>query len=131
MAKILIVDDKPGVRQVFAEGLAFEGYTVFISRNPVSIRQVVHCSQPDLVIIDPFIGGKHRWDLLEEIKQLDPHVPVLIVTSLESYRDDPHLSLAAGILIKSFYFDDLLKKVAEMIGRIHPANDFPLLTVQG
>ncbi len=39
MANILVVDEKPGVRNVFAEGLAWEGYTVFNVGNLASIRE--------------------------------------------------------------------------------------------
>jgi len=115
MANILIVDEKPGVRNIFAEGLAWEGYKVFNVGNPASIRETMQLIRPDLVIIDPLFGGVARWDVLEEIKGEDPKVPILVVTSLESCREEPRLTMASGVLIKSFYFDDLKKKAAEIL----------------
>ena len=117
MAVILIMDDKPDVRNRFAEELALEGHTVFSLGNPVSINQVILCSQPDLIIVDPFLGGNHRWDLLTEIKQRNPHLPIIILTSFDSYRQEPHLRLATALLIKSFCFDDLKNKIGEILGK--------------
>jgi DNA-binding NtrC family response regulator len=115
MANILIVDEKPGVRNVFAEGLAWEAYTVFNIGNPASIRETMQLIRPDMVIIDPFFGGVDRWDALEEIKREDSGVPIIVVTSFERGREEPRLALASEVMIKSFYFDDLKKKAAELL----------------
>jgi DNA-binding NtrC family response regulator len=115
MANILIVDEKPGVRNVFAEGLAWEGYTVFNVGDPASIPETMQLIRPDLVIIDPLFGGVDRWDALEEIKWEDPRVPIIVVTSSERCREEPRLALASEVLIKSFYFDDLKKKAAKFL----------------
>ncbi len=115
MANILVVDEKPGVRNVFAEGLAWEGYTVFNVGNLASIRENMRMIRPDLVIIDPFFGGIARWDALEEIKGEDPRVPIIVVTSFERCREEPRLALASEVLIKSFYFDDLKKKASQFL----------------
>ena len=115
MANILIVDEKPGVRNVFAEGLAWEGYTVFNLGNPAAIRETMQLVRPDLVIIDPFFGGAAHWDALEEIKGEDPRVPIIVVTSSKKCREEPRLVLASAVLVKSFYFDDLKNKAAEIL----------------
>ena len=115
MANILIVDEKPGVRNFFAEGLAWEGYKVFNVGTPASIRENMQLIRPDLVIIDPLFRGVARWDALEEIKREDPQVPIIVVTSFESCREEPRLALASEVLIKSFYFDDLKQKAAEFL----------------
>jgi DNA-binding NtrC family response regulator len=115
MANILIVDEKPGVRNVFAEGLAWEGYKVFNTGDPAAIRKTMQLIRPDLVIIDPFFGGAARWDALEEIKGENPRAPIIVVTSSKRCREEPRLALASAVLIKSFYFDDLKKKTAEFL----------------
>ena len=117
MATILIVDDKPGVRQLLAEELAFQGYTVMAIGNVASIDEIIRFSNLDLVIMDPYMKGQHRWDLLLDIKHQDPHLPVLIVTDSASYRRDPRSTLAAGLLVKSFDLDALFQKIAEILQR--------------
>ena len=117
MATILIVDDKPGVRQPLAEELAFQGYTVMAIGNVASVDEIIRFSKLDLIIMDPYMKGQHRWDLLLGIKHQDPHLPVLIVTDSASYRRDPRSTLAAGLLVKSFDLDALFQKIAEILQR--------------
>lgn len=53
MATILIIDDKSGVRQLLAEELAFQGYTVMAVGNVASVNEIIRFSNLDLVIMDP------------------------------------------------------------------------------
>jgi DNA-binding NtrC family response regulator len=120
MPTILIVDDKPGVRQLLAEELAFQGYTVMAIGNVASVNEIIRFSSLDLVIMDPHMKGQHRWDLLLDIKHQDPHQPVLIVTESASYRRDLRSTVAAGLLVKSFNLNDLFQKLAEILHRKEP-----------
>ena len=115
MAKILLIDDKPGVRQILAEELAFQDYTVLSTGNISLVHEIIRYSNLDLVIMDPFVKGQHRWDLLLDIKQQDPYLPVLIVTEFANYRRDPRSALAAGLLVKSFDLQELLQKISELL----------------
>ena len=115
MGTILMIDDKPGVRQLLAEELAFQGYTVMAIGNVASVNEIIRFSNLDLVILDPYMKGQHRWDLLSDIRHQDPHLPVLIVTDFASYRRDPRSTLAAGLLVKSFDLNVLFQKIAEVL----------------
>ncbi len=117
MANILIIDDKPGVRRLFAEELAFAGYTVISTGDDKSAREMIKSSKYDLVLLDLYMKGKHRWDLLLDIKKQNPHLPVVIITAVDSYEQDPRLALADAFLIKSFYFNELKQKIAEILKR--------------
>jgi DNA-binding NtrC family response regulator len=117
MPTILIVDDKPGVRKVLAEELAFQGYTVMSVGDAALVSEIIKFSKLDLAILDLYVKGHHRWDLFLDIKQQEPRLPVLIVTDSASYRRDPRSALAAGLLVKSFDFDNLLQKIAEVLQR--------------
>ena len=117
MGTILMIDDKPGVRQLLAEELAFQRYTVMAIGHVASVKEIIRFSNLDLVILDPYMKGQHRWDLLSDIKHQDPHLPVLIVTDFASYRRDPRSTLAAGLLVKGFDLDDFFQKIAEVLQR--------------
>jgi DNA-binding NtrC family response regulator len=120
MPTILLIDDKPGLRQILAEELAFQGYTVMATGSVVSVDEIIRFSNLDLVIMDPYIKGQHRWDLLLDIKRQDLRLPVLIMIDFASSRRDPLSALAVGILVKGFELKDLLQKVAEVFQRKHP-----------
>ena len=120
MPTILLIDDKAGLRRILAEELAFQGYTVMVTGSVAPVDEIIRFSHLDLVIMDPYMMGQHRWDLLLDIKRQDPRLPVLIMTDFASYRSDPLSALAVGILVKGFELKDLLRKVAEVFQRKHP-----------
>lgn len=115
MANILIIDAQPYVRELLMQELAEEGYLVEATGDGVSIRELVRSSRPDLVLLDLCMKGNERWDVLRDIKQEDPQLPIIIFTAHDGYRKDPRLSQSNGYVIKSIYFDELKEKVAEVI----------------
>ena len=115
MAKILIIDDKPGVRRVFGEGLASLGYTVIITGEPARAPEVIRFENPDLLLVDPHFKHENRSNLMQEICREDARVPILIMTSCEGCRTDSRLSYAMDILIPGSCFEDLSRKVGELL----------------
>ncbi len=117
MANILIVDDQPYVQELFSEELADEGHRVEGVNDAHELRRRLKDSRPDLILLDLYLEGIKGWDLLYEIKSRDPHLPVLIVTAYDSFRDDPRLSRADGYWVKNFcYFESIKKKIAQVLG---------------
>ncbi len=116
MANILIVDDQPYVRELLSEILTHEGYQVASVGDIQSMWRHLRDSPPDLVLLDLYLNGSKGWDVLRDIKSIDPNLPVLIVTGYDSYVNDPRLSQAEGYIIKSISaFDELKEKIAEIL----------------
>jgi DNA-binding NtrC family response regulator len=116
MSNILIVDDQPYVRELLSEILTHEGYQVASVGDVQSMWRHLRDSPPDLVLLDLYLNGSKGWDVLRDIKSIDPNLPVLIVTGYDSYVNDPRLSQAAGYIIKSISaFDELKEKIAEVL----------------
>ena len=116
MANILIVDDQPHLQELFLQELTDEGYSVASVSDAESVRGYLTDSKPDLVLLDLYLNGFEGWDVLRDIKNKYPHLPVLIVTAYDSYVDDPRVSQADGYIIKSFVALDRLKqKIAEVL----------------
>ena len=110
MANILIIDDQPHLRELFSEELIDEGYEVTSVSDAKSVRGCFENSRPDLVVLDLYLNGFEGWDLLHDIKDEYPNLPVLIVTAYDSYKDDPRTSQADGYVVKCFSALDSLKK---------------------
>jgi DNA-binding NtrC family response regulator len=126
MAQILIVDDKPGVRRLIAEELAFRGYTVIALGDTKSsaVAEEVRRTKLDLVLLDVYKKGELRRDLIEEIKRQDPFLPILAVTGFDNYRGDSRLEKVEGISIRNFEFDELLQTVAEILRKKQGNSDY-------
>jgi two-component system response regulator (stage 0 sporulation protein F) len=116
MSNILVVDDQPHLHQLFCEELMDEGYTAVGIEDIESFKQCFADSKPDIVLLDLYLNGFEGWDLLHEIKDKDPHLPVIIVTAYDSYQNDPRVSEADGYVVKNFNVIEILKKkIAELL----------------
>ena len=124
MSTILIVDDQPYLRRLFSQELVDEGYGVETVPSAESVILRLRRSKPDLVLLDLYLDGFERWDVLRLIKRWAPQIPVLIVTAYDNHADDPRLSSSDRFILKSFTdLTELKKKVAQIIDRkavLHP-----------
>jgi len=110
MTNILIIDDQPHLQELFSEELMDEGYEVTSVSDSKSVRGCLENSRPDLVVLDLYLNGFEGWELLHDIKNEYPNLPVLIVTAYDNYRDDPRVSEADGYVVKCFSAIDSLKQ---------------------
>lgn len=117
MEGILIIDGHRSVRELLEEEFASEGYRVRGLGEPELPAGPGIDFTPDLVVLDPFINGMDRWDVLGSLKRRFPRSPVLIFTAYDGYRQDPRLSEADGFFVKSFCCDELKEKVADVLQR--------------
>lgn len=66
MAKILIIDDELGIRELLSEILSDEGHTVEVARNATEARQALPKVAPDLVLLDIWMPDTDGVTLLKE-----------------------------------------------------------------
>lgn len=66
MAKILVVDDEIGIRELLSEILYDEGHTVELAENAAQARAARNASRPDLVLLDIWMPDIDGVSLLKE-----------------------------------------------------------------
>ena len=113
MAKILVIDEYPLIRDLLSEELTEEGNVVVSTGDPNLIPEMLRIFEPDLMILDPYVRGEMRWELLDGIKNQKPHLPILIFA--DPYKEDPHQFQVDGWVAKSFLFDDLKQKIIKIL----------------
>ncbi len=110
-ARILVVDDEPLARQMFADVLEAHGFQVLaVARGEEGFRFL---GEVDLVLLDAMLPGRDGWSICTEIKERDRLFPVIMVTARTS-PDDVVRTFDAGA-------DDYVAKpfhVAELTARI-------------
>lgn len=115
-AKILVIDDEPGPR----ESLRFllkTRYTVFTAEHVDAGLDLLVKEQPDLIISDIRMPGKSGIQGLEDIRKLDPHVAVIMLTGygeLETAQKAIRLG-ASDYLKKPFDTGEMLETVERNI----------------
>jgi len=80
MKSVLVVDDEQGIREVLADILSDEGYRVHTAENGVEALQALAVELIDCVILDVWLPGKGGLDVLAEVREEYPRVPVIIIS---------------------------------------------------
>jgi len=113
---ILLVEDEPAVRQLFAQALTRAGYSVYEARNGQEAMKVFdqHGDSIDLLLTDlrmPYMGG------VELAQHLRARRRTLKLICVSGYPAGPEADLTSDYLAKPFSRDDLLAKVREVLDR--------------
>jgi two-component system cell cycle sensor histidine kinase/response regulator CckA len=113
---ILLVEDEPAVRQLFAQALTRAGYRVFEAHNGRAALDIFdqHGDSIDLLLTDvrmPYMGG------VELAKHLRSRRVGLKLIWVSGYIGSTDTDIAGDFLAKPFSRDDLLKKVREVLDR--------------
>ena len=113
---ILLVEDEPAVRQLFAQALGRAGYRVLEARNGQEALEVFdqYGDSVDLLLTDmrmPYMGGA------ELAQQLRARRLTLKLICISGYPGTADTDLTSDFLAKPFSRDDLLNKVREVLDR--------------
>ncbi|HEY7059502.1 MAG TPA: response regulator [Vicinamibacterales bacterium] len=116
LGTILLVEDEPAVRQLFAQALSRAGYAVYEARNGQEAMRLFdqHGDTIDLLLTDmrmPYMGGA---ELAHHLRGRRRSLKLLCISGYPGSLD-PELS--SDFLAKPFSRDDLLKKVREVLDR--------------
>lgn len=115
MAKVLIVDDERSIRALCAEELADEGYEIITTGEGMEVMGLVSSEKPDAVILDIRMEDCDGLDLLQELRNAHPNLPIILNTAYDSYREDVKSVAADYYVVKSYDLSELKAKLAAVI----------------
>ena len=111
---VLLVDDEPAVRNLFAFALSREGYHVIEAGNGAEALQVAaQLETIDLVVTDIVMPVMKGPELAARLRERFPTLPFVFVSG---YLVSDDLGANAHMLAKPFVRQDLVKKVRDVIG---------------
>jgi len=117
MLRILTIDEhdvvREGVKGVFASDVAEFGE----ARTGAEALDLVRDHRWDVAVLDISLGGRNGLEVLKEIKQLRPKLPVLILSmhAEEQYAIRAFKSGAAGYISKSSPRDELRVAILKVV----------------
>jgi CheY-like chemotaxis protein len=79
MKRVLIVDDEPELTDVVREYLQ-ERYEVTVANNGIAALTAFRQRRPDVIFLDINMPGPSGLEVLRELRQADPTLPVIMVT---------------------------------------------------
>ncbi len=114
MSRILVVDDEELVRTLTVQVLERAGYEVVGAGDAQLALDLLEEGRFDLVLSDVVMPGLSGVELLNELRDTQPDLPVLLMTggSPQPERTTRALELGAnGIVYKPYAHSELLEAV--------------------
>lgn len=120
VARILIVEDDPIIRQTVEYALKRAGFEARSAADGVRGLEIALDERPDLVLLDLMLPGIDGYEFAERIRQTDTDVAIIMVTALDQERDKVR-GLDAGAddyITKPFSMDELLARIRANLRRV-------------
>jgi two-component system, OmpR family, response regulator len=112
-ARILLIDDEPGILNFVSRGLRDAGYTVDVAADGEGGLKAALGPPYDLIILDLLLPDLGGIDLLRRLMGRHPGQPVIVLSAL-SDTSSKVSSLESGAddyLVKPFSIEELLARV--------------------
>jgi len=100
-ARLLVVDDEENIRFLFKEELEEEGYSVAVASNGLEALEKIKKSIFDLVILDIKMPGMNGIEALNEIKNMNKNLPVILCSAYGEFKQDFSSWASDGYVVKS------------------------------
>lgn len=112
--KVLIVDDEPSVREIFKEFCEISNSVeVDIAENGLEAVEKVKEGEYDLVTMDLIMPEMSGVDAVAKIKEVRPHLPVIVITGNATERlvNKAGLQGASSLLYKPVLMENFVDEV--------------------
>lgn len=118
MAKVLLIDDDAGLREVVAFILGEAGHEVLAAADGEEGLRRLAADRPDLVLTDIRMPGRDGLDVLQQVRAAGPDAPPVIVLTAFGSVEQAVEAMKAGAfsyLLKPFKRDELRLTVEQAL----------------
>ena len=111
--RILLVDDERSIRESLSKTLLAENYEVVLAEN----RQeaIEKHERIDLLILDLAISLKDGWDTFRALVEINPQLPVIIITGRSNQHARAESAGADALMEKPLDVPALLQAIRELL----------------
>jgi DNA-binding NtrC family response regulator len=81
LARILVIDDEAAIRESLEVLLTLEGYAIRMAADGVEGLRILDQESFDLVLLDLALPGQSGLELLPQIKERHPELPIIMITA--------------------------------------------------
>ena len=116
---ILVVDDYPDAREMYAALLQLSGYRVAVASDGAEALAQAFALGPDLILMDLSLPGMDGWEAIRRLKadERTRHAPVVALTG-HAHGESLDRARAAGcetVLVKPCLPDDLVREIRRVL----------------
>lgn len=119
VAKILVIDDEPGILNLVTAYLRPEGYTVYTATDGPSGLKAARAYKPDLVVLDIMLPGMDGIELLTQLRRESNVYVILLTARTEEVDKIVGLSVGADDYVtKPFSPRELIARIKASLRRL-------------
>jgi len=117
--RVLTIEDDAAIRRGIVDALSFAGYEVIQAATGDEGCKTAIAREYDLLLLDMVLPGKSGLEILAEVRNVRPTLPVIILSARGEERDRVNgLKLGADdYVVKPFSVDELLARVEAVLRR--------------
>lgn len=123
-ASILYVEDELFLGKIVRESLESRGFRVTMESDGANVVALFRQLKPDICVLDIMLPNKDGFTIADEIRELDPVVPILFLTA-KTQTEDVVKGFSIGgndYLRKPFSMEELIVRIQNLL---RTTNDQP------
>ena len=119
IARLLIIDDEPSIRESLDTLLTLEGFDVTLAIDGVQGLNILSHDEFDLLLLDLALPGESGIELLPRITAMHPNLPVIMITAFGTVGNvvDAVRAGAENFIQKPWDNEKLLADIRSAIAR--------------
>ena len=124
-AKILIIEDEPGLVTTLRDRLRKHGYLVSVAGDGETGLEIAVREPVDLILLDLMLPGQNGLSVCAKLRKAGSSTPILMLTARRQTKDKVAGLKAGGddYLTKPFQMSELLARVEALLRRAATASD--------
>jgi len=115
---ILVAEDEADLREILKVTLEQEGYRAILARDGDEAIKKIEEKSFQMALIDMKMPGVNGKELVSKIKQINPRVPIVIVTGSPDFKEEMSLKKQTyEYIYKPFKLNELVKIIERALGQ--------------
>jgi len=116
--KVLLVDDELELAGTMAERLSLRNIEADVVSGADEAIESVKSKNYDVVILDVVLWRARGFDVLREMKSIQPELPVILLSGRATEKDleEGKQQGAFDYLVKPVHIEDLIEKMNQAVG---------------
>ena len=116
---VLVVDDEAVLAEMVSMALRYEGWNITTAADGASAISAARGTRPDAVVLDIMLPDMSGLDVLRQLREHSPHLPVLLLTAKDAVEDRIAGLTAGGddYVTKPFSIEEVVLRLRALLRR--------------
>ena len=118
-ARLLVVDDEPGILELLSVSLRFAGFEVATATNGLDALSVARTFAPDLLVLDVMLPGLDGFEVARRLRGNGDRTPVVFLTAKDATEDRVQGLTLGGddYVTKPFSLEEVVARIRAVLRR--------------